>query len=68
MDLTAENKRHIDASTYEQLLHKVRFAGVGDPWMQGETGDYWLQRMALLREAPGGGEEHVRASKSIGWE
>ena len=64
MDLTAENKKHIDSLSYEQLLSKWRFALVGDVWLQGETGDYWSKRMAELREQ---GVDHVGASKSIGW-
>ena len=46
MDLTPENKKHIDSMDYEGLLRKWRFAPCGDPWFQGETGDYWGQRMA----------------------
>lgn len=66
MKLTLENKVHIDAMTYEELLSKWRFAPVGDPWFQDETGKYWGDRMAQLRsENPGGA---VAASKSVGWE
>lgn len=68
MNLTPENKQHIDALSYEALLSRWRFAPVGDPWFQGETGDYWGQRMKELREKPGGQEAHVTASKSLGWE
>jgi hypothetical protein len=66
--LTDENKAKIDAMSYEGLLSKWRFAPAGDPWFQGETGDYWSKRMAELRSKPGGQDEHVRSSKSIGWE
>lgn len=66
MDLTPENKAHIDAMGYEQLLGRWRFAPVGDPWFQGETGKYWGERMSELRAKPGGDEEHVRSSKSLG--
>jgi hypothetical protein len=65
--LTEENKAVIDAKTYEQLLHHWRFAESGDPWMLDETGDYWAKRMQDLKNQPGGEEEHVRASKHIGW-
>lgn len=68
MDLTEDNKKHIDSLGYEALLSKWRFAAVGDPWFQGETGDYWGKRMHELREQPGGNDRHVSASKSIGWE
>jgi len=65
MDLTPENKEKIDSMSYEQLLSKWRFAPVGDPWFQGETGHYWGKRMAELRAK---GADHVAASKRIGWE
>ena len=65
MDLTPENKAHIDSMSYEGLLSHWRFAPVGDTWFQGETGKYWSARMAELRN---GGTDHVGASKSIGWE
>lgn len=65
MKLTPENKAAIDARSYESLLERVRFAPIGDPWFQDETGQYWLERMKQLRES---GADHVGASKSIGWE
>ncbi len=64
MDLTPENKATIDRMSYENLLSRWRFAPVGDPWFQGETGDYWSERMRELREQ---GADHVGASKKIGW-
>ena len=65
MDLTEENKKTIDAMSYEGLLSKWRFAPSGDPWFQGETGEYWGKRMNELREQ---GADHVGASKRIGWD
>ena len=67
MKLTEQNKAHIDGMLYEDLLLRWRFAPVGSPWFQGETGDYWSQRMAELRKQPGGEERHVAASKAVGW-
>lgn len=65
MDLTPENKAHIDAMSHYGLLAKWRFAPLGDPWFQGETGKYWGEVMAKKRdESPG---EAVSNSKSIGW-
>ena len=64
MQLTPENKEHIDSLYYEDLLKHWRFAPVGDPWFQGETGEYWGKRMAELRTQ---GADHVGASKRIGW-
>tara|TARA_Y100000310_G_scaffold258763_1_gene267267 strand:- start:516 stop:728 length:213 start_codon:yes stop_codon:yes gene_type:complete len=68
MELTEDNKKHIDSLSHEQLLREWRFAPVGDEWFQGETGEYWGDRMNELRNQEGGNERHVAASKSIGWE
>ncbi len=65
MDLTPENKETIDNKSYRELLSHNRHAPAGDPWFQGETGRYWLKRMAELRKQ---GADHVGASKSIGWD
>ncbi|KKN87461.1 hypothetical protein LCGC14_0259160 [marine sediment metagenome] len=65
MKLTPENKKHIDGPGQVDLLRKWRFAPSGDPWFQGETGDYWGERITELRaKSPGG---YVAASKRIGW-
>jgi len=68
MKLTEENKKHIDSLGYEQLLSHWRFAALGDRWFEGETGEYWSKRMSELRSMPGGDDEHIRASKSLGWD
>lgn len=68
MELTEENKKVIDGKSYTDLLSGWRFAPAGDPWFQGETGDYWSARMNELRSKPGGNASHVNASKTIGWE
>ena len=65
MNLTEENKKYIDSLPYESLLSYQRFAPIGDPWFQDETGIYWRKRMKELRDQ---GADHVSASKSIGWE
>lgn len=62
MDLTPENKQHIDGMSYEALLSGWRFTPVGDLWFQGETGDYWGKRMAELKSTV----DHVAASKRVG--
>jgi hypothetical protein len=67
MQLTPDNKNYIDSLSYEQLLSKWRFGVVGDPWFQGETGEYWGKRMSELRNQPGGQDMHVAVSKQIGW-
>ena len=68
MKLTAENKQHIDSMSYPQLLSHWRYAPSGDPWFEGETGDYWSERMRELRSQPEGDAAHVAASKAIGWD
>lgn len=65
MELTPNNRAHIDAMSYESLLSRWRFAPCGDPWFQGETGKYWGVRLTELRARPE--TDHVAASKSIGW-
>lgn len=65
MELTKQNQEHIDSLSYQQLLERWRFAPIGDPWFQGETGEYWKRRMKELRDK---GANHVQASKTIGWE
>lgn len=65
MELTKENKQHIDRLSYEDLLRKWRFAPAGDPWFQGETGDYWSSRMDELKAQDPGAA--VQASKDVGW-
>jgi hypothetical protein len=64
MKLTDKNKQYIDSLSYVSLLSKWRFAPVGDPYFQGETGEYWAKRMGELRNK---GADHVKASKTIGW-
>jgi len=66
MKLTLEHKAHIDALSHYQLLEKIRFAPVGNVWMEGETGEYWMKQCAIKRdENPG---EAVGNSKALGWE
>ena len=63
--MTESQKNWIDNANYEQLLSKWRFAAIGDPMFQGETGKYYQEVMSRKRaENP---DEHVAASKSVGW-
>jgi hypothetical protein len=64
MDLTQERKAEINSKTIRQLLSQWRFAPVGDPWFQGETGAYWENRMCELRDKDN--DAYVSASKSLG--
>lgn len=65
MKLTPERKAKIDAKIVQELLIGVRFAPIGDPWFQDETGYYWLKRLAELHSADPAA--YVNASKTIGW-
>ena len=66
MELTEANKKHIDGLSYCGLLEHSRYAPIGDPWFEGETGKYWVRRVAEKRdENPTGA---VADSKAIGWD
>ncbi|KKN12245.1 hypothetical protein LCGC14_1018620 [marine sediment metagenome] len=60
-------KRWIDSANYESLLSRWRHAPCGDPMFQGDTGKYYAEAMKKKRNEVGH-DEHVRASKSIGWD
>lgn len=65
MDLTEANKAYIDGLSHYDLLSKIRFAPSGDPWMQGETGNYWIKKCGEKQaEDPRGA---VADSKALGW-
>lgn len=66
MKLTPKRKAAIDGMSYLQLLERWRFASIGDPWFQGETGEYWGKRMSELRKQDEAA--HVAASKTLGWD
>jgi len=63
---TDEMKTWVDGASYKQLLDHWRFATIGDPFFRGEIGAYYTKKMKERRNAPGGNEQHVAASKSIG--
>lgn len=65
MDMTAQLKDKIDKLDYFGLLKEWRHAPVGTPIFQGESGNYWWERMEYLRSLPGGIENAVAASKRL---
>lgn len=65
--LTDADKARIDAMDYKSLLRRWRFAPVGDPLLQGETGDYYSTVMRAKGDVIGHSAQ-VEASKSIGWD
>jgi len=66
VELTKENKKHIDSLSYEQLLSQWRLAPMGDRWFQGETGNYWSSVMNKKKKEIGQ-DEAVSVSKNVGW-
>lgn len=64
MKLTPTNKSIIDDLSYKRLLYVHRFALPGNRWTQGETGEYWKERMKFMR----GTTDHVAVSKELGFE
>jgi len=61
-----EMKEWIDNASYEDLFRKWRFAPSGDPFLQGEIGEYYKHVINRRREEVSN-DEHVRISKKIGW-
>lgn len=64
-DMSVEQKATIDAMSYDELLRRWRFSPIGDPFFQGETGDYFKKRFEELRNS---GIDTVAASKRVGWD
>jgi len=56
-----EQKSQIDNMSQEELCRKWRFAPVGDPLLQGDTGEYFSK---VLKEKGGFTPE---ISKKLGW-
>ena len=65
--MTGQQKQWIDSASYEQLLRRWRESPIGSDQFNGDTGEYYSKIMAEKREQVGD-DEHVRASKSIGWD
>lgn len=59
--MTPEQKRQIDEMTQFQMAYHWRFAPVGDPLLQGDTGDYFTK---VFKEK---GFFTPQISKEIGW-
>lgn len=61
-----DTKKMIDSMDYESMLRRWRNAPVGDSIFQGETGKYYAEVMKRKRSEISN-DEHVVASKRIGW-
>ena len=66
MEMEDKDKKWIDNATYETLLRNRRFAPVGSPLFQGDTGDYYSKVMWEKRDKLSN-EKRVQASKNACW-
>ena len=66
MKLTPELKAKIDAMDYSALLARWRFSPSGDQLFQDESGKYFSEQIAKMRDKIGAAA-HARISKEIGW-
>lgn len=64
MELTKELKREIDLRSHMSLLRQWRSAPAGTPIFEGESGKYFGERMAEMRNRDNGAA--VADSKAIG--
>ena len=64
--MSESQRKWIDDASYEDMLARWRFAGIGDQMFQSETGDYYAKVMHQKRDALSH-EDQVSASKSVGW-
>ena len=62
--MNEQTKQWIDNASYQDLLAKWRFAPIGDPMFQGETGEYYSKVMFVKKKEC----DHVQASKNVGWD
>jgi len=65
-DSVEEKKQWIDNAGYEELLRRWRFAPIGDSFLSGEVGEYYMKKLNEKHDEVGN-TEHTRVSKSIGW-
>ena len=65
--MTPEQKKYIDESSYETLLHRWRFSPAGDAIFAGEAGAYYKKVMFEKRDALPHAQQ-VGASKRVGWD
>jgi signal transduction histidine kinase len=64
--MTDKLKEQIDKMSYISMLNKWRFASIGDPLFQGETGDYFKKVMAEKRSKIDDNKLST-FSKNLGW-
>jgi hypothetical protein len=64
--MTPEEKNKIDNMNYEDMFRRWRFAPIGDPQFQAETGDYFAKVM-FQKKKEVEDAAHTAISKKIGW-
>jgi len=62
--VTNQEKKLIDEMSYKDMLSLWRFAHIGHPLFQGDTGDYYMTAMDAKRVAIGN-HACVSASKTV---
>ncbi len=67
MILNEQDKKWIDGLSYKEMLHEWRFAPIGSPMFQGDSGRYFSDVMNK-KKSNISDEEHTKASKAVGWE
>jgi len=65
--MTDAEKAEIDGQSYEQLLHRWRFAPLGAELFQGEKGDYYYSKVMFAKRDALPHKDQVAASKIVGW-
>ena len=65
--MTKKIKKQINEMNYESMLRLWRFALLGHPMFQDETGDYYSKVMKQKANDISNAER-VAASKAVGWE
>lgn len=65
LDSMQETKRAIGSMSYKEMLRRWRFAPIGDPLFQGESGEYFRQKMVEKRAAE---QNPATVPKRIRWE
>ncbi len=60
--ISEKDKKMIDGMSQYQMAYRIRFSPVGDPFLCGDLGDYFMARFKEL----GGMTPEI--SKQLGWE
>jgi hypothetical protein len=64
--MTEDQKNWINNASFETLFRKWRKAPLGDPYLQGECGQYFDKALKEKRKEITD-EEYTEISKNLGW-